>query len=150
MHTVVDSNFAVERSISGIAVMLCGAAVLWRVVPQMSTAISPAESEFYGLSLGVCETLHVRQLMEEMGHTFLTATQVFSDSRAARFFATFGASTKATRHIHRRWHFTRYHTDAGQIYVAAIKGKANPVNAMTKLVVGVEFRTSRAYLLGIP
>ena len=40
-----------------------------------SPSISPAESEFYGLSTGVCETLHVRQLMEELGHVFMAATE---------------------------------------------------------------------------
>ena len=49
-----------------------------------SPSISPAESEFYGLSTGVCETLHVRQLMEELGHVFMAATQIFCDSRADR------------------------------------------------------------------
>jgi hypothetical protein len=50
--------------------------------------------------------------------------------------ATYGASSKGTRHIHRRWHFTKFHTDAGEIYICAIKGVNNPVNCMTKLVVG--------------
>jgi hypothetical protein len=148
LHSVVDSDFAINRSRSGIAVMLGGAAVLWRVVMHRSPSISPAESEFYGLSTGVCETLHVRQLMEELGHVFTTATQIFCDSRAARFMATYGASSKGTRHIHRRWHFTKFHTDAGELFICAIKGVLNPVNCMTKLVVGIEFRTSRTYLLG--
>jgi hypothetical protein len=148
LHAVVDSDFALNRSRSGMAVMLGGAGVLWRVVMHRSPSISPAESEFYGLSTGVCETLHVRQLMEELGHVFTSATQIFCDSRAARFMATYGASTKGTRHIHRRWHFTKFYTDAGELYICAIKGVNNPVNCMTKLVVGVEFRTSRTYLLG--
>ena len=148
LHSVVDSDFAPNRSRSGMAVMLGGAAVLWRVVMHRSPSISPAESEFYGLSTGVCETLHIRQLMEELGHVFTTATQIFCDSRAARFMATYGASSKGTRHIHRRWHFTKFHTDAGELFICAIKGVHNPVNCMTKLVVGVEFRTSRMYLLG--
>ena len=148
LHAVVDSDFAVTRSRSGMVVMLGGAGVLWRVVMHRSPSISPAESEFYGLSTGVCETLHVRQLLEELGHVFTTATQIFCDSRAARFMATYGASSKGTRHIHRRWHFTKFHTDAGELYICEIKGAHNPVNCMTKLVVGVEFRTSRTYLLG--
>ena len=148
LHSVVDSDFAINRSRSGMAVMLGGAAVLWRVVMHRSPSISPAESEFYGLSTGVCETLHVRQLLEELGHVFTAATQIFCDSRAARYMATYGASSKGTRHIHRRWHFTKFHTDAGELYICAIKGVNNPVNCMTKLVVGVEFRTSRTYLLG--
>ena len=64
-----------------MAVMLGGAAVLWRVVMHRSPSISPAESEFYGLSTGVCETLHIRQLMEELGHVFTTATQVTTNPR---------------------------------------------------------------------
>jgi len=47
-----------------------------------SPSISPAESEFYGLSTGVCETLHVRQLMEELGHVFIWLRPRFSATLA--------------------------------------------------------------------
>jgi hypothetical protein len=68
--------------------------------------------------------------MEELGHVFTAATQIFCEhSRTARFMATYGrASSKGTRHIHRRWHFTKFHTDAGELYICAIKGVNNPVN----------------------
>ena len=111
LHSVVDSDFAINRSRSGMAVMLGG-----------SPSISPAESEFYGLSTGVCETLHVRQLLEELGHVFTAATQIFCDSRAACYMATYGASSKLQGHAAHscRWHFTKFHTDAGELYICAI------------------------------
>ena len=72
-----------------------------------------------------------------------------ADAEADRLMAVAaGRRPVITRHIHRRWHFTKFHTDAGELFICAIKGVLNPVNCMTKLVVGIEFRTSRTYLLG--
>ena len=148
LHSVGDSDFGEIRSKSGLVVMLAGAAVLWRVVVQRTPAISPSEAEFYQLSTTVAETLHVRQLLEEFGMRFSAATQVFCDARAARLLAAHGASTSRTRHIHRRWHFTKFHTDSGEIYVAAVRGSRNPAHILCNLTVGIDFTRARAYLLG--
>jgi hypothetical protein len=124
-------------------------AVLWRVIIQRSPAISPAEAEFYGLSTTVAETIHIRQLLEELGHIFASATQVFCDSRAARLLANHGASSSRTRHIHRRWHFTRFHVEDGDVWIAELRGSRNPANALTKFTFGQMFIRERAYMLGI-
>ena len=144
-----DSNFGENRSRTGALVMLAGAAVLWRVVGQRTPAISPAEAEFYALSTTVAETLTLRQLLEELGHVFASATHVFCDSRAARLLAEHGASSSRTRHIHRRWHFVRYHVDEGEVHLAVQRGAANPANGLTKMTLGKVFLAERAYVMGI-
>ena len=146
LHGVSDANYGVARSTSGILIMLCGAAVLWRVVVQRSPAISPAEAEFYALSSTVAELVYARQLLEELGHVFSAATQCFCDSRAARLMADHGSSTSRTRHVHRRWHFMKFHTDDGDVWIAAIKGLRNPANGLTKFTAGPLFIRERKYM----
>ena len=46
-------------------------------------SISPGEAEFYALTNTITETVTIRQLIEELGVVFASATQVFSDSRTA-------------------------------------------------------------------
>ena len=101
------------------------------------------------MSTTVAETLSIRQLLEELGHVFASATHVFCDSRAARLLAEHGASSSRTRHIHRRWHFTRFHVDEGDVYVATQRGASNPANGLTKMTLGKMFLQERAYMLGI-
>ena len=148
-HAVSDANFGVSRSKSGVLFMLASAAVLWRVIVQRSPAISPAEAEFYGLTTTIAESIHVRQLLEELGVVFEAATQVFCDSKAARLLAVQGASSSRTRHIHRRWHFAVYHANDGSIHVTALRGSRNPANVLTKLTTGAMFIRERAYVLGM-
>ena len=80
---------------------------------------------------------------------FASATHVFCDSRAARLLAEYGASSSRTRHIHRRWHFTRFHVDEGDVYIASQRGAANPANGLTKMTLGWLFVKERAYMLGV-
>ena len=87
------------------------------------------------MSTTVSELVYARQLLEELGIVFSAASQVFSDSRAARLLADHGAGSSRTRHIHRRWHFVRFHTDDGDVWISPIKGARNPANGLTKITV---------------
>ena len=55
-----------------------------------------------------------------------------------------------TRHIHRRWFFTRYYISAGKVYIQAVKGAFNPANMLTKPSGGAQFKRDRLYLMGSP
>ena len=91
-------------------------------------SISPGEAEFYALTNTITETVTIRQLIEELGVVFASATQVFSDSRTARTLAEHGATTHRTRFIHRRWHFAKFYEQDGVIKISPIRGAVNPAN----------------------
>ena len=149
LHGISDASFGAPHSVSGMLVMLAGAAVAWRVVLQRTPSLSPAESEFYALTSTVCEVVTTRHLLEDLGFVFEAATQVFTDSRAARLLADQGGSSARTRHIHRREHFVAFHTREGTAWISAIRGDRNPANALTKFTYGVMFLRERAYFFGI-
>ena len=111
--------------------------------------ISPGEAEFYALTNTVTETVTIRQLIEELGVVFASATQVFSDSRTARTLAEHGATTHRTRFIHRRWHFAKFYEQDGVIKISPIRGAVNPANVLTKFTFGSVFIKERKYIMGI-
>ena len=129
--------------------MAAQAAVHWRVLVQHSPALSPGESEFYGLTSAVSEGVSVRQFFEDLGYVFPAATQVFCGSRTARALAEHGATTSRTRFIHRRYNFARFYSDNGVVYIAAVRGNKNPANGLTKFTFGDMFRRERRYMLGM-
>ena len=112
-------------------------------------AISPGESEFYALTNAICELVTVRQLVEEFGYVFATASQVFSDAAVARSLAEFGASSRATRFIDRRYKFAEFYTNEGVIGVLPVKGAHNPSNGLSKFTFGIVFVKERAYMMGL-
>ena len=149
LHGIGDAAYVLPRGITASCVMLSGAAVQWRVIVQRNPSISPGEAEFYALTSTVTETVTIRQLLEEIGHVFPSATHTFSDARTARILAEHGATTPRTRFIDRRYHFVKFYEQDGIIKIMPIRGSRNPANALTKFTFGVMFYHERKYLLGI-
>ena len=107
------------------------------------------ESEFYALTNTVCEVVTIRQLVEELGYVFPSATHTFSDSGTARSLGMYGAASKLTRFIHRRYHFCRFYEEEGVIKILPVAGAKNPANALTKFTYGPLFIKERKYMLGV-
>ena len=149
LHGIGDAAYVLPRSVGASVVMMGGAAAMWRVTVQRQPSISPGEAEFYALTNTITETVTIRQLVEEFGHIFTAATEIFSDASTARSLARFGAATPRTRFIHRRYHFARFYEEDGVIRVLPVKGVRNPANMLTKFVFGSVFVRDRRYLLGI-
>jgi hypothetical protein len=148
-HLPVDTDHAVDRSVTGWLFMYAGAAVSWAVRGQLSPSLSSTEAELYGLSTGVCDLLVCIYVLEEMGVIFTVPVKVCTDSQGARLIATDAASAARTRHVHRRWFFVRYYVEDGRLRVVQVKGCDNPANFLTKAVGGKPFAENRAYALGI-
>jgi hypothetical protein len=149
LHTLVDSNHAMPRSTGGTLVMLAHAAVSWRINVARAPSISPGESEFYELTNGISETITVRNLIEDFGYVFPSATHVFSDARVARALAEHGAASSRTRFIDRRYHFTSFYQDEGSVIIRPVRGVNNASNSLNKFTWGTGFIKDRKYMLGL-
>jgi len=149
LHGIGDASYVLPRGVGGSCVMMCGAAVAWRVGVHRAPSISPGEDEFYALTNTITETVTIRQLIEEFGHVFPSATFVFSDASTARALAQDANTTARTRFIHRRWFFANFYTDEGVVQIMPIRGGRNPANVLTKFTFGVLFFRERDYLLGL-
>ena len=145
VHGIGDASYVLPRGVGGSCVMMCGAAVAWRVGVHRAPSISPGEDEFYALTNTITETVTVRQLVEEFGHVFPRVQHVFvfSDASAARAIAEDANTTACTRFIHRRWHFATFYSDEGVIRIMPIRGSHNPANIFTKFTFGVLFLRER-------
>ena len=149
-HMLADASLRSPRSVSAYCFMLSGAAVFWKVVAQLSPALSTGEAEFYALVSSVATAVHMRQLMAELTYEWLSPMLVFSDGRAARLMVQDGNSTPNVRHIDLKWWFAHYHVELGHVSVHPVRGDKNPVNSLTKNVTGTPFLATRSYLLGLP
>ena len=103
----------------------------------------------YGLSTGVCDLLACANFLEEIGFGAVWPVPLFCDSRGARLLASDCAAPARTRHIHRRWYFSRYYEQDGKLKIKEIKGALNPANFLTKPVGGAAFARDRSYALGM-
>ena len=109
-----DSNHDIAPSVTAYVFTLAGAAVCWMCRLQKVSSISSSESEFYSLSSCVAMSLHMRNLLIELGETDVGQIDILCDSRGARMLAVHNRSTARTRHIHRRWFFVTHYKHSGK------------------------------------
>ena len=141
-----DSNHDVKPSLTAYVFMLAGAAVVWMCRLQKVSSISSSESEFYSLSSCVAMSVHLRNMVEELGFAMDGPMQILCDSRGARMLAVHARSTPRTRHIHRRWFFVSHYDKAGKIQVTQVSSDDNWSNILTKPLGVSVFQNDRSRL----
>ena len=107
-YVLVDSDWAgnikTRCSVSGIVIMMAGAAVVYKTIFQRIVALLSTEAEFYALSEAGKLTLYVRSILNELGLSQHTATSVYEDNKGCLHMAQNQKPTKNTRHLDLR-HF---------------------------------------------
>ena len=141
-----DSNHAVGPSVTAYVFIMGGAAVVWLCRLQKVSSISSSESEFYALSSCVAMSLHLRNLLEELGEVFNEPMTILCDSRGARMLAMHVQSTSRTRHIHRRWFFVTHYCKRKSVLIKQVESKKNWSNVLTKPVGMADFKFDRLRL----
>ncbi|WJZ86542.1 hypothetical protein VitviT2T_005989 [Vitis vinifera] len=76
---VVDDR----RSTSGYFTFVGGNFVTWKSKKQNVVAHSSAEAEFRGMTLGLCEALWLRLLLQDLGYLSQQPIRLFCDNKAA-------------------------------------------------------------------
>ena len=107
-YVLVDSDWAgnvkTRRSVSGIVLMMAGAAVVYKTILQRIVALSSTEAKFYALSEAGKLTLYVRSILNELGLSQHSATSVYEDNKGCLHMTQNQKPTKNTRHVDLR-HF---------------------------------------------
>lgn len=107
-YVLVDSdwggNVKTRRSISGIVIIMAGAAVVYKTILQRIVALSSTEAEFYALSEAGKLALYVRSILDELGMSQHLATAVYEDNKGCLHMTQNQKPTKNTRHVDLR-HF---------------------------------------------
>ena len=107
-YVMVDSDWAgnvkTRRSVSGIVIIMAGAAVVYKTILQRIVALSSTEAEFYALSEAGKLTLYVRSILNELGMSQHNATSIYEDNKGCLHMTQNQKPTKNTRHVDLR-HF---------------------------------------------
>ena len=147
-----DSDFAgdtdTRRSVTGYAMFLMGAPILWKSRGQRTVSLSSSEAETNALSDGVKEIKFVVQILISMRIPVTLPINVFVDNMGSVFMARNHTASSRTRHIDTRNAFVREMQDEGFLKITYVKTEDNKSDIMTKNVNGDTFdKHSKAFMI---
>ena len=149
LHVLVDANWEVGKSVTGVAIMLAGAAVTWISRKQLMEALSSMDSETYAASLGAADLIHIRGLVEEMGVVIHHAVPMWSDNSGTVSVANDSGSVGRARHLTMRARFLQDCKSAGICQVGYVPTQENAADMLTKPLDRSKFSKHRMYLMGM-
>jgi hypothetical protein len=148
MHVLVDASWEVGRSVSGVAIMMAGAAIAWVSRRQLMEALSSMDSETYAASLAAADLIHHAGLVEEFGIPILHAVPMWSDNTGTVSVANDAGSVSRGRHLAMRARFLQDCKLANILQVGYVQTSENAADALTKPLDRSKFIKHRMYLMG--
>ena len=136
-----DSDWAgdtdTRRSTSGylfgfILESNCVFPLSWRCGLQTCVALSSAESEYVALCDAAKEVIYLRQLMSGLQRKLEQPVLVWSDSRSAIAMTGEGGTSRRTRHIEVRFHYTRAAVADGRMRLDWVTSAQMVADVLTK------------------
>ena len=151
--TFSDSDWGADtlhrRSVSGIIIMVAGAAVIYKTHYQKAVALSSTEAEFVSASDAGKMALYVRSLLQDLGFSQeATPTPLHIDNRGALHMVTAGASTKRTRHVDIRYFALLQWAESGQLCARPIPTSHNISDSLTKATGRIKFHQHADIYMG--
>lgn len=125
-------DVATRKSTSGYAFMVAHGALSWRAGLQSCVALSSAEAEYIGLADAAKEAMHLRQLGRQIGINVSGPTVIRGDNRASIAMAHETGSTRRTRHIAARYHYTRERVAERDVDIEWVPSESMVADVMTK------------------
>ena len=142
------SDASHRRSITGIILLLAGAAVLYLTYYQKAVALSSTEAEFVAASEAGKRALYIRSLLADLGLLQKDPTTLFIDNTGAVFMVDAEAPTKRTRHVDIRYFALLEWSESGQLKAEAIPTDANISDSMTKATGRIKFHQHADIYMG--
>ena len=109
------SDASHRRSVTGVVILLAGAAVIYLTQYQKAVALFSTEAEFVAASEAGKRSIYLRTILADLGFSNDNPTQLFVDNTGAVFMIDAGAPTKRTRHVDIRYFALLEWSDSGQI-----------------------------------
>jgi hypothetical protein len=125
-----------RRSVSGYVVLLAGAPISWRSAKQTSVALSSNEAEYMAASEAARETQWLRRLLNEMEiySAPLEPIAFHVDNKGCKDLISSTVTTKRSKHIDIRYHYTRELAADRIIDIRLCPSKENAADGLTKLL----------------
>ena len=142
------SDASHRRSVTGIIILLAGAAVLYLTHYQKAVALSSTEAEFVAASEAGKRSLYIRSILADLGFSQDNPTQLLIDNTGAVFMVDAGAPTKRTRHVDIRYFALLEWSETGQIKAEAIPTDANLSDSMTTATGLIKFHQHADLYMG--
>jgi hypothetical protein len=101
---------ATRKSTSGYIFCMAGGAISWSSKKQAVVALSSTESEYVGLSLAAKEAVWLRRLVGGIGISEIyngEPVTILADNQGSIKLAENDSTSKRTKHIDIRYHFTK-------------------------------------------
>ena len=146
-----DSDYGGDRdnykSVTGYVFMLAGGPVSWISKQQPTIATSSTHAEYIALYMAVCEAIHLRLYLAELGFS-QDATTIYEDNDSCIAISKNNVSSSNIKHFNIKYHFTRECILNGEITVVYIPTKEQIADIFTKPLVVTIFEYLRSKLLG--
>ena len=137
-----------RRSVSGMVILLSGAAVIYKTRYQKSIALSSTEAEFVSASETGKMILYLRSLLHDLGYPTSDPTALNIDNTGTTFMIGAQAPTRRTRHIDIQYFAILDWTTTKQILPTPVKTDANISDSMTKPLARIKFHQQADLYLG--
>jgi len=137
-----------RRSVSGYAIMLAGAMVMWTSKRQPVTAISSTESEFYSVSQCALDCVYLRRVLALLGYPQTSATLIAQDNNACIYLVKGAGMYQRAKHIDTRIYRVRELSASGEVELYKIPGEDQPADLFTKGLPRIAFERHRRTLMG--
>jgi Reverse transcriptase (RNA-dependent DNA polymerase) len=137
-----------RRSVSGMIILLSGAAVIYKTRYQKSIALSSTEAEFVSASETGKMILYIRSLLQDLGYPTSDPTVLNIDNTGTTFMIGAQAPTRRTRHIDIRYFAILDWTTTKQLVPRPVKTDANISDSMTKPLARIKFHQQADLYLG--
>uniref|UniRef100_A0A803MF12 CCHC-type domain-containing protein n=1 Tax=Chenopodium quinoa TaxID=63459 RepID=A0A803MF12_CHEQI len=142
----VDADFGgcydSSKSTSGYVYTIGGTAISWMSKLQKCVSMSTTEAEYVAMSEAGKEMEWLKGFLEEMGMK-QDVCALYSDSQSVVQLAKNPMFHYRTKHIKRRYHYTRSLVKDGTMCLRKIVGSKNPADMLTKVVSSDKLRLCR-------
>ncbi|RVX00850.1 Retrovirus-related Pol polyprotein from transposon RE1 [Vitis vinifera] len=137
VYTDSDWADAVDdrQSTSGYFTFVGGNLVTWKSKKQNVVTRSSTEAEFRGMTLGLCEALWLRLLLQDLGYLSRQPIRLFCDNKAACDISHNPIQHDRTKHVEVDRFFIKEKLDDKIVELPKIRSKDQLVDILTKVAV---------------